>query len=125
MRVRQGASSGTIRRMLRTLASTPTPIKAQAFVLTSNRLLFLSLVEARLAQAQTGLHHHTSYFRKRGFYFASRWFGVYKVLMHSSFRKLRASLSSRQKKESAQCGGRILVSVERTGVVSVNGRSIR
>ncbi|MQM16193.1 hypothetical protein Taro_049145 [Colocasia esculenta] len=44
MRVRQGASSGTIRRTLRTLASTPTLIKAQVqyhamdSVLTGDRL---------------------------------------------------------------------------------------
>ncbi|MQM07567.1 hypothetical protein Taro_040407 [Colocasia esculenta] len=50
--------------MLRTLASTPTPIKAQVqyhatvFVLTSNRLPSLIPVEARLAQVQTGSHHH-------------------------------------------------------------------
>ncbi|MQL72865.1 hypothetical protein Taro_005215 [Colocasia esculenta] len=64
MRVRQGASSGTICPTLRTLTSTPTPIKTQVqyhatvLVLTGDRLPSLSLVEARLVPAQTGLHHH-------------------------------------------------------------------
>ncbi|MQL78971.1 hypothetical protein Taro_011385, partial [Colocasia esculenta] len=57
MRVRQGASSGTICPTLRTLASTPTPIKAQVqyhatvFVLTSNRLPSLIPVEAHFYRA--------------------------------------------------------------------------